>query len=104
MDNVVFIGGPRDAEVFRNAGIQSYAPPLGLLAERVLAERRRCKVLAMTESTFAALPTPLARELRESAGAQVTILPDLDHGGDIDHARIHAILTASLDGARSSEA
>lgn len=104
MDNVVFIGGPRDAEVFRNAGIQSYAPPLGLLAERVVAERRRCKVLAMTQSTFAALPAPLARELREGTGAQVTILPDLDHGDALDHTRIRAILSASLGAARSSEA
>lgn len=102
MDNVVFIGGPRDAEVFRNAGIQSYAPPLGLLAERVLAERRRCKVLAMTESTFSALPAPLARELREGGGAQLTILPDIDHGADVDHARIHALLAASLGAAGSS--
>ena len=94
MDNVVFIGGPRDAEAFRSAGIPSYAPPLGLLAERVLAERRRCNVLAMTESTFAALPAPLARELREGGSVRVTILPDLD--GDGDHRRIREILQMSL--------
>ncbi len=94
MDNVVFIGGPRDAEAFRSAGILSYAPPLGLLAERVMAERRRCNVLAMTESTFAALPVLLARELRKGESAQVAIVPDLD--GEIDHGRIREILLRSL--------
>ncbi|MEZ5767418.1 MAG: type II toxin-antitoxin system HicA family toxin [Paracoccaceae bacterium] len=94
MDNVVYIGGPRDAEVFRNAGILSYAPPLGLLAERVIAERRRCNVLAMTESTFASLPAPLARELREGGGGQVTIVPHLE--GDIDDAQVRRILRDSL--------
>ena len=93
MENVVFIGGPRDAEAFRNAGIPSYAPPLGLLAERVLAERRRCAVLAMTESTFAALPPPLARELRQGDSPQITIVPDLDSG----EACIHEILRESLE-------
>jgi len=94
MDNVVFIGSPRDAEAFHRAGIPSYAPPLGLLAERILAERCRCNVLAMTESTFAALPAQLARELREGGWAQVTILPDLD--GEIDQGRIREILQKSL--------
>mgnify|MGYP001548857937 CR=1 FL=1 len=94
MDDVIFIGEPGDAEAFRNAGIPSYAPPLGLLAERVLAERRRFHVLAMTERTFAALPAALARELRECGSPRVTILPDLD-GGE-DRACIRELLRRSL--------
>ena len=94
MDDVVFIGDPQDAEVFRSAGIPSYAPPLGLLAERVMAERRRSHVLAMTESTFAALPAPLARELREGGGPQVTIVPDLN--GERDGGRIREMLRRSI--------
>lgn len=101
MNNVVYIGGPRDAEVFRNAGIPSYAPPLGLLAERVLAERRRCSILAMTETTFAALPAPLARELREGGGGQVTIVPHLE--GNVDDAQVLRILRASLALAASAQ-
>jgi len=94
MDDIVYIGGIRDAEAFRAAGIPSYAPPLGLLAERVLAERRRCNVLAMTASTFAALPAPLAREVREGDGAQVAIVPEID--GDVDPGRIREILRTRL--------
>lgn len=94
MDEVVYIGGARDAEAFRSAGIPSYAPPLGLLAERVLAERHRCNVLAMTARTFAALPAPLARELREGDWAQVTIVPEID--GVIDAGRIRDIVRTRL--------
>lgn len=95
MDNIVYIGGARDAEAFRSAGFPSYAPPVGLLAERVLAERRRCEVLAMTASTFAALPAPLARELREGGWAQVTIVPDFD--GEVDSGAIRELVRMSLE-------
>lgn len=94
MDSIVFIGNAREAEAFRGAGIPSYAPPAGLLAERVLAERRRCGVLAMTARTFAALPAPLARELREGDWAKVSIVPDMV--GDVDSSRIRELVNASL--------
>ena len=98
MYQVIFIGDLRDAEAFRNAGIASYAPPRGLLAERVLAERRRCRVLAMTETTLAALPAPLARELREGGAARITIVPELN--GESDRTRLREMLRQSL--ARTS--
>lgn len=81
MHDVVFIGDQHDAAVFREAGIPSYAPPIGHLAERVLAERNRCRVLAMTERTLRALPAHLARELRASRWPRLEVLPELDLGG-----------------------
>ena len=94
MYDVIFIGDRREARVYRDAGIPSYAPSLGLLAERVMAERRRCRVLAMTADTFAALPAALARELREGSWPQVTIVPDLD--GERDSARVRDLIRTCL--------
>lgn len=79
MKDVIFIGNRRDACHFRAAGIESYCPEPERLVERVLAERRRCRVLAMTADIFADLPGGLARELREG-----------------DHPRLR-IVTAPLD-------
>lgn len=76
MNDIVFIGHHRDVALFRGAGIPSYAPPPGLLAERVLAEMRRCRILAMTEDMFRALPAALARELREGPMPRLEILSE----------------------------
>lgn len=84
MDDIVFIGNHRDATLFRGAGIQSYAPPAGLLAERVLAERGRCRVLAMTQDTLNALPAALARELREGTWPQLEIIAEPRRKGVTD--------------------
>lgn len=65
MDDVILIGNRRDIERFRDAGNPSFSPPLGHRIERVQAVRVRCRVMAMTADTFAALPDDLARELRE---------------------------------------
>lgn len=81
MTDVVFIGDPHLAARFRRAGIRTYAPPAGHLAERVMAEKRRCRVLAMTERTFGALPEALARELREASSPRLELLPDGHDGG-----------------------
>jgi len=75
MHDVVFIGHHRDVAQYHEAGIPAYAPPIGLLAERVLAERGRYRVMAMTEETFRDLPTDLARELRESPMPHLEIVP-----------------------------
>lgn len=81
MNDVVFIGDHRQAALFHDAGVPSYAPPVGHLVERVLAERSRCRVLAMTERTLRALPADLARELRASRWPQLEILPEIETGG-----------------------
>ncbi|OIP82475.1 MAG: hypothetical protein AUK37_09010 [Rhodobacterales bacterium CG2_30_65_12] len=81
MKDVVFIGDHRQAALFHEAGIASYAPPVGHLAERVLAERSRCRVLAMTERTLRALPADLARELRASRWPRLEVLPEIETGG-----------------------
>ena len=77
MNDVIFIGNRLDVETCRDAGIPSYSPPFGLLAERVVAERGRCRVLAMTEATFSALPTHLARQLREGIWPRLVIVPEM---------------------------
>ena len=94
MYDVIFIGDLLDARAYCDAGIPSYAPPVGLLAERVMAERRRCRVLAMTEHTFAALPASLARELREGNGPQITFVPELH--AETDRARARDLIDHSL--------
>ncbi len=90
MDDVVFVGNHRDAALFRDAGILSYAPPPSHLAERVMAERGRCRVLVMTQSTLQALPVELARELREGAWPRLEIVQE----GAQDHTAsglVHAL-------------
>lgn len=75
MLDLVFIGERNDANHFRQAGVPAYAPSQGRLVERVLAERWRCRVMAMREATFNALPADLARELREGEAPRLAILP-----------------------------
>ncbi|GKY89499.1 hypothetical protein [Sinisalibacter aestuarii] len=82
MNDVIFIGNRTDTALCSDAGIRAYAPPLGLLAERVLAERMRCRILAMRESTFLALPKALARELREGSWPRLSVLPEDTAGTD----------------------
>lgn len=81
MDDVIFIGNRHESAPFRDAGIPSFAPPLGHLTERVLAERNRCRVMAMTADTFAALPDDLARALREGRWPRLEIVPPGDDAG-----------------------
>jgi vacuolar-type H+-ATPase subunit F/Vma7 len=81
MDDVIFIGDRNDAIHFRNAGIPAYAPANDALAERVLAERLRCRILAMRERTFQALPNSLARELREGPLPKLKLLPEDNETG-----------------------
>jgi vacuolar-type H+-ATPase subunit F/Vma7 len=94
MDDVIFIGDRQDASLFRDAGIPSYAPALGQLAERVLAERARCRVLAMTDGTFQALPETLARELREGDWPRLAIVPETRSG--IERRHILDLLGGSM--------
>jgi len=84
MKDVIFIGNRRDACLFRDAGIDSFCPEDHRLVERVIAERHRCRVPAMTAKTFAALPGALARELREGAHPHLSIVTAPLH------ARAHA--------------
>lgn len=100
MDDVVFIGNRLDVEGYRNAGIPSYAPPLGLLAERVVAERNRCRVLAMTETTYGALPADLARELREGHWPQLAIVPEMRNADD--RLRVRDLINGGLTRASAA--
>lgn len=75
MHDVIFIGNRRDARMFCNLGIESFCPSQGHLVERVMAERKRCRVLAMTAKTFAALPSAMARGLREGSCPRLQIVP-----------------------------
>lgn len=75
MFDVVFVGRPDEAHIYRKAGITSFEPAPGYLAERILAERKRCRVIAMTADTLAALPAWLAGELREGAHPALAIVP-----------------------------
>jgi len=76
MIDVIFIGDCKDAALFRAAGVPSFAPAPRHLAERVIAERARCRVLAMTAKTFAMLPSRLARDLREGDWPRLEIVLD----------------------------
>jgi vacuolar-type H+-ATPase subunit F/Vma7 len=83
MNDVIFIGNRDAAARLRAAGITAYSPGPEQLAERVIAERARCRVLAMHQSTFLALPDNLARELREGAWPRLTLLPELGTKADL---------------------
>ncbi|MEJ2030234.1 MAG: hypothetical protein P8X66_10300 [Maritimibacter sp.] len=75
-EGVVFIGDHLNAVGFRNAGIHCYVPEASRLTERVLAERHRCRILAISEAAFHELPEYLARELCDSLHPQLAIVPD----------------------------
>lgn len=73
--DTIFIGNARDAAAWHRAGVLSFAPSAERLGERVMAERARCRVLAMTQETLTALPAHLVRELRESTCPKLKIVP-----------------------------
>lgn len=78
MHDLIFVGDRLTAAGFRLAGIASFAPEPDRLVERIEAERKRCKVLAVTAATYAALPDKLARALRQSDAPMLAVLPDMD--------------------------
>ena len=57
MAQVIVIGANGETRPYAAAGLQCFEPGRGRLIERVLAERVRCEVLAMTRAAFNALPT-----------------------------------------------
>ena len=89
MNDAIFIGNRRDAALFRAAGVVSFAPARSDLAERVIAERKRCRRLAMTAETFAALPPGLARELRESDWPRLVVIPTVEPPGAVQRVMPH---------------
>jgi vacuolar-type H+-ATPase subunit F/Vma7 len=93
-ESVIFIGDRLNAIGYRNAGIHSYVPASSRLTERVLAERKRCRILAMTEAVFSALPADLARELQEGTQPRLAIVPELKDGAD--DVNVRETLDASL--------
>lgn len=96
MDDVIFIGDRRDAALFRAEGIVSFAPARRHLAERVLAERKRCRRLAMMPETFDALPPGLARELRESEWPRLVLVSAADRPGPARRLPPELVPTAPL--------
>lgn len=96
MHDVIFIGRRRDAAQYRAAGIASFAPAQQHLVERVLAERKRCRRLAMTPETFEALPPGLARELRASEWPRLVLVTADDRPGPARHLPPHLLPTAPL--------
>lgn len=75
MFDVVFVGPPTAARTYRDAGITSYEPEPDQSAERIIAERRRCQVMAMSLETLAALPDWLAVELERGPWPILEIVP-----------------------------
>ncbi len=90
MHDIIFIGDRIDAARFRAAGILCYAPAARRLAERVDAERARCRVLLMTADTYNALPPGTRRTLREGTWPILAIVPP--RGTMDDAARINVAL------------
>jgi len=78
MDDVILIGANGDSRPYQAAGLSCFEPAEGRVAERVLAERSRCEVLAMTPAAFESLPSELGSVLRESIWPEVVILPPVD--------------------------
>ncbi len=75
MFDVVFVGPSTAARTYREAGITSYEPEPSKSAERIIAERRRCRVIAMSRETLADLPDWLATELERGPWPILEIVP-----------------------------
>lgn len=82
MAQVIVIGAPGETRRYEAAGLRCFEPGRGRLIERVLAERVRCDVLAITRAAFCALPRALARELQERAWPTLAIVPPARDTGD----------------------
>lgn len=87
MVDVIFIGPPHEAKAYRAAGILCFQPSAQNLTERVVAERSRCRVLAMTQATLDALPLWLSQELREANWPLLAVMPKIDSPADVARAR-----------------
>ncbi len=75
MVEIIVVGTYRETRAYEAAGLRCFEPERRRLIERVLAERTRCKVLALTRPAYDALPAALARELRECAAPVLAIVP-----------------------------
>ena len=82
MAEIILIGAPGQTRPYAAAGLRCFEPGRGRLIERVLAERVRCEVLAMTRAAYGALPTALARELQEQAWPALAIVPAVRDAAD----------------------
>jgi len=78
MSEIILIGTGGETRAFAAAGLRCFEPGRGRLIERVLAERVRCRVLALTPGAFSALPAALAVTLRESPRPALAIVPPLN--------------------------
>ncbi len=77
MDDIVFIGSPHEIPLFEEAGFLCFEPAPGRMVERVLAERRRSRLMAMTQDTFGALPSWLTHDLLVWTPNQVFVIHEL---------------------------
>ncbi len=82
MAEIIVIGAPGQTQPYAATGLMCFEPGRGRLIERVLAERVRCEVLAMTQAAYRALPAALARELQEQAWPALAIVPVVRDAGE----------------------
>ncbi|MEZ5722425.1 MAG: hypothetical protein R3D59_12865 [Paracoccaceae bacterium] len=82
MAGIIVIGERGQTRAYATAGLRCFEPGPGHLVERVLAERFRCEVLALTRTAFDALPAALARDLRHRLGPTLAILPEAETAAD----------------------
>ena len=75
MADVIVIGKRAETQAYAAAGLTCFEPEPGHLVERVLAERVRCAVLAITRPAYDALPSALAKTLCESVWPALAIVP-----------------------------
>lgn len=87
MAGIIVIGTNGETGPFQAAGLRCFEPEAGRLVERVLAERARCNVLALTQTAHAALPGALARNLRQGAWPRLVVLPHAADAGAVPRLR-----------------
>lgn len=78
MFEVILIGAEGETWPYEAVGLTCFEPAAGCVAERVLAERTRCEVLAMTQAAFDRLSSELANAVEETAWPELAIVPAVD--------------------------
>ncbi len=86
MADVIVIGTQGDTRAYATAGLTCFEPERGHLVERVLAERGRCGVLAITRAAYDALPAALAKTLCGSVWPTLAIVPVMRDAGAASRA------------------
>ena len=77
MAEVIVIGTRAATQAYETAARTCFEPKRRHLAEKLLAERVRCALLAITRPAYDALPAALATTLSESIWPALEIVPVL---------------------------